>query len=287
MNFIFLIQKPIQMNSGLARIDPQTKISALIKANEMVIDALADLNPHFNKLRNAVLRKLLAGRVTIEDACRISGCKVEDFLLKMAEIGFEIGNSTPEVSESITENKPAIFQNLEEVVLDVRPMLARGEDPLKAITKTTNTLGDKQCLKLINTFEPIPLISLLFKKGFTHHTERLQPDLVITWFVKAGKESLVNHEVGIKSGANKAEFDLKLKSFAPHKLETIDVRGLEMPQPMITILSHLENLAPDKALFVLHKKIPVYLLPELQDRGFSYALREVEDGKVDMLIYKS
>ena len=273
------------MNSGLVSINPQTKISALIKANEMVIDALADLNPHFNKLRNAVLRKLLAGRVTIEDACKISGCNVGDFLKKMAEIGFTIDGSSIQVPADSQEDKPAIYHNLEEVVLDVRPILANREDPLKAITKISGNLGKGQCLKLINTFKPIPLINLLSKKGFSHYTECPEKDVVNTWFVKTIENS-ENPTGEINVSKNQVEFDLKFKSFGTDELEKIDVRELEMPLPMLTILGHLENLPEGKALFVLHKKTPFYLLPELNERGFKYLLRETEDEKVNMLIYK-
>ena len=49
-------------------------------------------------------------------------------------------------------------------------------------------------------------------------------------------------------------------------LETVDVRELEMPLPMHTILEALETLPADKALFVYHKRIPVFLLPELEEQ---------------------
>jgi hypothetical protein len=60
-----------------------------------------------------------------------------------------------------------------------------------------------------------------------------------------------------------------------------------MPLPMVTILSELEKLPEHKALFVLHKKVPVYLLPELKDRGFSYLIQNTPDDKVNLLIYRA
>jgi hypothetical protein len=59
-----------------------------------------------------------------------------------------------------------------------------------------------------------------------------------------------------------------------------------MPQPMHTILNEIKNLGPDQALFVHHKKIPVYLLPNLHDEGFEYLIHEEAPGKVSILIYK-
>lgn len=55
------------------KINRQTKISAIIRHNSAAIEAI---NPHFNKLRNPILRKVLAPRVTVEDAALIGGCKL-------------------------------------------------------------------------------------------------------------------------------------------------------------------------------------------------------------------
>ena len=61
---------------------------------------------------------------------------------------------------------------------------------------------------------------------------------------------------------------------------------MEMPLPMHTILESLNKLPEDQALFVFHKRIPVFLLPELEDQHFSYRIKEISDGEVHLLIYK-
>ena len=80
------------------------------------------------------------------------------------------------------------------------------------------------------------------------------------------------------------------------KIQKLDVRSLEMPQPMVAILSALEQFSADNssannwqagtALYVYHKRIPVFLLPELAGRGFDYRIREIQEGEVHMLIFK-
>lgn len=70
------------------------------------------------------------------------------------------------------------------------------------------------------------------------------------------------------------------------KLIKIDVSGMEMPLPMNTILEKLSVLPAGNALFVCHKKVPVYLLPHLHDLGFEYLIQEENTGKISMLIYK-
>lgn len=80
------------------------------------------------------------------------------------------------------------------------------------------------------------------------------------------------------------DFDETLHRFAG-KLDVIDVRQLPMPMPMHTILQRLEQLPQDHALFVFHKRIPVFLLPELADRQLSYRVKELSDSEVQMLIF--
>ncbi|MHB1179334.1 MAG: DUF2249 domain-containing protein [Daejeonella sp.] len=273
-------------------ITEETKISALIKANPLVIDTLSALNPHFGKLKNPILRNLLAGRVSISDACRIGGCEIKEFLNKMAEIGFEINQPVQpfitKTSIGPAANSLEFTKNLKVIELDVRPLLALKQDPLKSILNSISSLNQDECLKIINTFEPVPLISMLSKKGFGYHTERPDPETVITWFVRTaiGKTDLETVPEDPIICSTDEEFERTVKSFSPDKLHTIDVRELEMPLPMISILEHLKKMQPDEALFVYHKKVPVFLLPELQERGFKYFIQDTADNKVNMLICK-
>lgn len=269
------------MNSGAANISLDTKISALIKADSRAIDVLCELNPHFNKLRNPVLRKLFAGRVSIAEACKISGTKPEDFMMKMKGIGFVISTSVSKNTPSLKNT--AIYDHLDAVELDVRPVLAGGQDPLKIILDAISNLTHGQSLKLLNTFEPLPLINHLSKKGFSHYTEFPETNLVITWFVKSGDFVSQNNRAVENTSQ---DFNSALGRFSPEKLDTLDVRQLPMPQPMISILNHLENLPKEKGLLVLHKKVPVYLLPELKEKGFIYHIRETADQTVNLLIYR-
>jgi hypothetical protein len=64
------------------------------------------------------------------------------------------------------------------------------------------------------------------------------------------------------------------------------VRKLEMPGPMMAILEAINTLAPEKALFVYHKRIPVFLLPELREKGFDYRVKEIATNEVHLLIFK-
>lgn len=90
---------------------------------------------------------------------------------------------------------------------------------------------------------------------------------------------------GSSSISERGDFEEVLKLYRG-KMVTVDVREMEMPQPMMTILEALENLPEDTALFVYHKRIPVFLLPELADRNFDYRAHEISEGNVELLIFR-
>ncbi|MGZ9034298.1 MAG: DUF2249 domain-containing protein, partial [Rhodospirillales bacterium] len=51
----------------------------------------------------------------------------------------------------------------------------------------------------------------------------------------------------------------------------IDVRGLEAPRPLVAILTLIEGGSHQGHIVVHHDRDPLYLYPELEDRGWRYA----------------
>ncbi|WP_435349320.1 DUF2249 domain-containing protein [Haloarchaeobius sp. HRN-SO-5] len=58
-------------------------------------------------------------------------------------------------------------------VLDVREV--EGE-PFGHIVDALSALGDGERLVLVNSFEPVPLYSVLDRRGFDHETTRVDED---------------------------------------------------------------------------------------------------------------
>lgn len=50
----------------------------------------------------------------------------------------------------------------------------------------------------------------------------------------------------------------------------IDVRGMEPPKPLIVILELIESPQCGDEVIVIHHRDPVYLLPELVERNWSW-----------------
>ncbi|MBK7558869.1 MAG: DUF1858 domain-containing protein [Chitinophagaceae bacterium] len=60
-------------------INANTKIASLIRLHPDALETIVSISPKFTKLRNPILRKVIAGRTSISMASRIGGCSVEDF----------------------------------------------------------------------------------------------------------------------------------------------------------------------------------------------------------------
>ena len=265
-------------------INDNTKIAGLLKESAAALEAIISISPRFEKLRNPVLRKLMSGRTSIAMASKIGGCSVDDFFVKLKPLGFEIDDRVlPENIE--TERLPAFLNNLQKsqiTELDVRPLIESGHDPLHLIFLSVRKLESGQVLKIINSFYPQPLILLLEKQGFESFAHEIHDGLVETYFYKKRWIASAPEQKPVETGDG---WDDMLNRFKD-RLQTIDVRGLEMPLPMMTILESLDQLPAGTALFVYHKRIPVFLLPELADRKFSYRIKEISDGEVNLLIFK-
>lgn len=266
-------------------INANTKIATLLKAHPDALETIISISPAFNKLRNPLLRKIMAGRASISMASKIGGCSADDFFKKLEPLGFIIDRQTAAHETAVTNRIPEFFKNIKPeqlVVLDVRPFIETGKDPFTVILESIKTIKHHQVLKLINSFEPVPLIQLLSKQGFEYYVETVDDNTIVTYFHKPVEVAITLPD----PAKNNSDWDVLLKKF-DGQIDTIDVRQLDMPLPMVTILEALDSLPKDKALFVYHKRIPVFLLPELDEKEFEYRIKEISDGEVHLLIFKS
>lgn len=258
-------------------ISSNTNIAKIIKENKQAIDVISTINPHFKKLKNPILRKLLASMVTVEQAAKIGGVPSSVILNKLAEIGFTImENPMQENSEdsntfSFQVNRNKLF------TLDVRPYIQKEEDPFAIIMKGIKQLPSDYTFLLINSFEPVPLISLLKKKGYEAYVKKINNELYETYFQRI-------HEHETETLTNQGtSFDDILKQHNSIFVE-LDVRGLEMPEPMVLILNKLTTLENNQCLLVRHHKIPVILFSKLDELQLIYAYKQAHDGDIWILI---
>ena len=166
------------------------------------------------------------------------------------------------------------------VILDVREEIAQGREPFAKIMGTVAQLRPDQKLQLIAPFEPLPLFSVLAKKGYSHAGKQLESgDWEVLFTRNTGQASHVPSErdgTSVKtSGARSADTGRREACAA---YIDVDARGLEPPQPMVKILEALATLPTDAGLRAHTDRRPMHLYAHLEERGFTSETTEQGDG---------
>lgn len=150
------------------------------------------------------------------------------------------------------------------VTLDVRPMLASGQEPFAAVMRAAEALGPGQTLRLIAPFRPAPLMGVLRSRGFTFAETPLTDDLWQVDFQPA-------------PGALTAGSSLDAADWpAPRRL--LDLTGIAPPEPMRRLLAALDAAAPGEVVFALLDHEPLPLLPQLQALGHAWVGNRAADA---------
>jgi uncharacterized protein (DUF2249 family) len=159
------------------------------------------------------------------------------------------------------------------VDVDVRDDVRRGEEPFGRIMAAVAALGEGQVLVLRAPFEPVPLYAVLGRRGFAHFTERrAEADWTVFFYRDATAAGAAGEGVAPAGAAE------------PAPVVRLDARGLEPPQPMVRVLEAIERIRPDQALEVLLERRPIFLYPQLDERGFVHRTDEPSPGLVRILI---
>lgn len=133
-------------------------------------------------------------------------------------------------------------------LLDVRPILAQGIDPLTAILAALQPLTRDSVLVIAAPFRPRPLEALLASKGHG-----------IT---------VVEGQGGVWSTV------VRVADSAP----LLDLRDLDPPEPLQRILALVRTLPAGGVLAALVPRAPRWLLPQLDQLGYTHSLAELADG---------
>jgi uncharacterized protein (DUF2249 family) len=163
--------------------------------------------------------------------------------------------------------------------LDVREDIARGAEPFGKIDAAIAELGPGEALVLRVPFEPLPLYKVLGARGFAHRAERRAPADWWVWFYRQGPASAPARPAppasvdGPPGGGGRG-------------VSRLDVRGMEPPWPMVRILETVDRLGPGDCLEVLHDRRPLFLYPQLDERGFRHQTDEPEPGLVRIAVWR-
>lgn len=158
------------------------------------------------------------------------------------------------------------------VTLDVRDDINRGQEPFSKIMGTVARLRPEENLRLLAPFEPIPLFSVLAKKGYTHTSKQLESgDWEVLFTHGSGPKNESKHDAPAAAGSSAGEAK-------PSSYIEVDARGLEPPQPMVKILEALTNLPAKTGIRARTDRRPMHLYAHLEERGFVGETTEQTDG---------
>lgn len=144
------------------------------------------------------------------------------------------------------------------VDLDVRPILRSGGEPFGEIMEAVAALRPGEGLRLLATFKPVPLFSVLGKKGFSHEERELTDG---DWEVLFRPGAAVEPSPAVKPAASADDAEW------PEPVQHLDNRELDPPEPMVRILATTESMKAGEVLSALLCREPMFLFPELEKRG--------------------
>lgn len=160
--------------------------------------------------------------------------------------------------------------------LDVRPILREGGEPFSAIMQAVAALAPGQSLRLLATFQPVPLFHVLGAQGFEPVAREIGNGDWEVLFTPVGAASA---QVAQPEAASPVSPD----DWLLPSME-IDCRDLGPPEPMVKTLEAVEILAPGETLAALLPREPRFLFPELDARGHLWRGEQQPDGSYRIVI---
>ena len=261
------------------------RVSDVLARDEALVDVFVRHAPHFEKLRNASLRRVMARLVTVEQAARMAGVPVDRLVRDLnAALGIQTtsapapttAESSSARSEGRASHRPA---SLREVELDLRDDMRAGREPFSRIMAAVAALGPHEALRLRTIFEPVPLFALLAKRGLEHEATRHSADDWSVWFWRAASEGTTDDPSMPDAAPSGAAAD--------RQTVWLDVRGLEPPEPLVRTLAALETLPEGHELVQINVRVPQLLLPLLAERGFACEIDDTTVDRVQVRIWRA
>jgi uncharacterized protein (DUF2249 family) len=167
--------------------------------------------------------------------------------------------------------------------LDVRPTLRAGGEPFSQIMAAIQSVPAGGALRLRATFKPTPLFHVLGKQGWSNRIESgADDDWVILFYRQDAASGSLEPTRGELGAAHlqKENPELQKRLKAEGDVWYLDVRTLSPPEPMELTLLVLEKLPKGTSLIQVNERVPQFLLPILEERGFCYSV--LQDGGAEV-----
>lgn len=259
-------------------VTADTRIADAVAADPDLIARLVALNPLFARLNDPDSLRTVASQVTLRDAATMAGVPLSDLLTAA-------NARSPAACEAAYRDAPEEerpvwmtgFAARPSRTVDVRPLIREEREPFTTIMTAAAAVADDEGLVIEAPFNPLPLRGMLARKGFASYAERLAPDHWRVYCLRGGEAPPDLPPISSDFGAAIWRDDDGVH---------IDVRTLEAPAPMLAILQLTDGPDHGGRITVHHRRDPLYLYPELAERGWSWQRIDGEPGEIRLLLIK-
>jgi uncharacterized protein (DUF2249 family) len=238
----------------------ESRLSDVLQAHPDALRRLSDIEPRLAHLQSEESGRM-ARLVRLDELARMAELPLETVIAAIK--GDRIAgpsNRAARAEGALPIEEPGAAR------LDVRPMIAAGQEPFSAIMAAAARIDEGGTLLLDAPFDPAPLRRVLAGKGFTSQGRRIADG---HWRIAFRRGNAQEAPAPLRTGEAWEEVD------GAH----LDVRGLEPPQPMVQILALIDAGGVDR-LTVHHERDPLFLYPELDARGWSCRIVADTPGEV-------
>ncbi|UEM02419.1 DUF2249 domain-containing protein [Skermanella rosea] len=260
-------------------LTPDMLLVDAIAGRPETIARLTALDPAFAGLLDPDHGKPMAGQIRLDEAARVAGVRFETLR------GVLQGELSPsDVSRGGVVDQPADagrgtsgdwFDQAERLSaphLDVRPLLASGQDPFAQVMSLAARVPGGSFMVVDAPFDPAPLRRVLAGKGFTSIGRQLGPG---HWRICWRREEPQETEPAAEEPMARQGAEPWNAADGTH----LDVRGLQPPEPLTRVLDLIDQGGIDR-LVVHHDREPVFLYPMLAERGWSCLSVDHLEGEV-------
>lgn len=264
-----------------APIRARDRVSDVLARDESLVDVFIRQAPHFAKLRNRAMRKVMARLVTVEQAARTANVSTEQLVHELnSALGITVESPAAALTEhSNADGTPGATHptSAHVVELDVRDDLRSGREPFSRIMSAVSEIAADDVLHLRAIFEPVPLFTVFGTRGFAYESKRQAPDDWSVWLWRSSDARAipVGADVGQATPVVK-RIDAVDDATTTH----LDVRELTPPEPMMQTLAALEVLPVGHTLVQINSRVPQFLFPVLAERGFAWEIDESHPDRI-------
>jgi len=247
-------------------------LADVIAGDAEAIPRLIGLNPVFAALLDPDHRNAMVGQIRLGEAARVAEVSFDAFCAVLQ--GKPAVSAAPkQPADAETAVSGDWFEQAESLSaphLDVRPLLASGQDPFAVVMSASAKVPPGGFLVVDAPFDPAPLRRVLAGKGFTSLGRQMGPGHWRICWRREEPAAVVEETPEPRRGP---------EPWRAADGVHLDVRGLQPPEPMTRVLDLIDEGGFD-SLVLHHDREPVLLYPMLGERGWSCLSVEHLEGEV-------